>query len=372
MKGCMNAWGMEQRMNDRSIETADKRNAETDIIRRKREHIEICLREDVEGWGEGTGFDRYRFRHLALPELDFAEIRLDGFFLGRGLKAPFFVSSMTGGTDEAGRINVRLAEAAQRRGWAMGLGSLRAAIEAPDSAASFQVRSVAPDVPLLANLGAVQLNCGYGIDECRRAVDLTGADALVLHLNGMQEVFQDGGNTDFRGLLRRISALCKEAEFPVGVKEVGMGIDGETVRTLAELGVSFVDVAGAGGTSWIKVEKYRTKDRLRRKAADAFEEWGNPTAECVREAREAAPDTTLIASGGAASGVDAAKALALGADAVGFGRALLAPALDSAEALDELFARIEFELRAAMFGIGAGSLSELRGTRRLVRREGNG
>jgi len=355
-------------MDEKNVEAAAEMSPETEIKRRKREHIEICLREDVEGWGEGTGFDRYRFRHLALPELDFADIRLDSSFLGRNLKAPFVVSSMTGGTDEAGRINVRLAEAAQRHGWAMGLGSLRAAIEAPDSAASYRVRQIAPDVPLLANLGAAQLNYGYGIAECRRAVEMTGADALVLHLNGMQEVFQDGGDTNFRGLARRIAELCKEAEFPVGVKEVGMGIDGETVRMLADIGVSFVDVAGAGGTSWIKVEKYRTKDRLRKIASDAFEDWGNPTAECIREAREAASDMALIASGGMTNGVEAAKALALGADAVAFGKALLAPALDSADKLDELFARVEFELKAAMFGIGAGNLQELRGTRRLVRR----
>jgi len=350
-------------------ESAGIPSSDAEIKKRKRQHLEICLREDVEGWGDGTGFDRYRFLHLAMPELDYAEIDVKASLLGRDLKAPFIVSSMTGGTDEAGRINVRLAEAAQRRGWAMGLGSLRAAIEDPGSVASFQVRQVAPDIPLLANLGAVQLNYGYGVAECRRAVEMTGADALVLHLNGMQELFQDGGDTNFSGLFKRISELVREADFPVGVKEVGMGIDGETARRFADIGVAFIDVAGAGGTSWIKVEKFRTGDRLRRRAADAFEDWGNPTAECVRETREAVPYITLIASGGMGNGVDAAKALALGADAAAFGRALLASATDSEERLDELFARLEFELRAAMFGIGAANLGELRGTPRLVRRD---
>jgi isopentenyl-diphosphate delta-isomerase len=340
---------------------------DSDIRRRKQEHIEICLREDVEGRGEGTGFNRYRFRHLALPEVDFDEIDLSSVFLGRLLKAPLMVSSMTGGSDEASRINIRLAEAAESRGWAMGLGSLRAAIEHPHAAPSFQVRRVAPNVPIVANLGAVQLNYGYGVEECRRAVDLTEADALVLHLNGMQEIFQSGGDVNFSGLLRRIEQLCRKAEFPVGIKEVGWGIDGETAKRLMEAGVSFVDVAGAGGTSWIEVEKHRSDDAIRQSAAKAFENWGIPTAECIVEAREALPSGLLIASGGMVNGVDAAKALALGANLVSFGRALLAPAIQSSKLLETLFERVEFELRVAMFGIGAADVGQLKATGRLVR-----
>lgn len=326
------------------------------------------MREDVEGRGEGNGFDRYRFQHLALPEIDFADIELAGKFLGRPVKAPFLVSSMTGGPDEAGRINARLAEAAQRRGWAMGLGSLRAAIESPGTAGTFRVRRLAPDIPLLANLGAVQLNCGFGPDECRRAMELAEADALVLHLNGMQELFQDGGNTNFGGLLKRISELCRAATFPVGAKEVGFGIDGVAAKALADAGVSFIDAAGAGGTSWIKVERFRTRDPMRKSAASAFEDWGIPTAECVADVRAAVPAMPLIASGGLKTGTEAAKAIAIGADLAAFGRRLLVSATQSAESLEALFARLEFEMKAAMFGIGAANLQELRSTARLKKR----
>ncbi|MFC5467665.1 type 2 isopentenyl-diphosphate Delta-isomerase [Cohnella suwonensis] len=338
-----------------------------DIGERKNQHIDICLNEDVEGRGEGTGFDRYRFVHSALPELDFRAIDIGAAFLGKRTKTPFMISSMTGGTDEAGRINVRLAEMAERKGWSMGLGSLRAAIEQPERAASFRVRRFAPGIPLLANLGAAQLNAGFGADECRQAMALAEADGLVLHLNGMQELFQDEGDVDFSGLLRRIERLCRDAEFPVGVKEVGFGIDGATARRLTDAGVSFVDVAGAGGTSWIEVEKYRSADPVRREAAHAFLDWGIPTAECVVGVRAAVPGTTIVASGGMHNGVDAAKAIALGANVVSYGRTLLAPALGTDEELERTFDRIAFELRAAMFGIGAGDLDRLRRTDRLAK-----
>ncbi|WP_342773071.1 type 2 isopentenyl-diphosphate Delta-isomerase [Paenibacillus flagellatus] len=334
---------------------------------RKAEHIRICLEEDVGSRSIGSGFERYRFRHEALPELGFDRIDTSAEWLGRRLRVPLLISSMTGGTEEALRINRHLAEAAEARGWAMGLGSMRAAVEKPELARTFRIRDVAPSVPLVANIGAVQLNCGYGVDECRRAVELAEADALVLHLNGMQELFQPEGDVDFAGLLGRIERLCRDMPVPVGAKEVGWGIAGDTARRLADAGVRFLDVAGAGGTSWIQVEKFRSADPVRRAAADAFADWGIPTAECVVEARAAAPGCTLIASGGLATGVDAAKAIALGADIAGFGRSLLGAAVGSAERTAQTLERIEFELRAAMFGIGAGDLRKLRDTPRLVR-----
>ncbi|WP_331872354.1 type 2 isopentenyl-diphosphate Delta-isomerase [Cohnella abietis] len=334
--------------------------------RRKKEHIEICLQEDVTSKGGGTGFQHYRFRHRALPEIDYAAIDTSTNFVGRAIKVPLMISSMTGGTEEAARINIKLAEAAEKRGWAMGLGSLRAAIEQPATAASYQVRTYAPNVPLIANIGAVQLNYGFGIEQCRRAVELSDADALVLHLNGLQEVFQEGGNSNFGGLLRKIEQLCKVAEFPVGVKEVGWGIDGVTARALKEAGVSFIDVAGSGGTSWSQVEKFRSTNNLSKAAAEAFADWGTPTAQCVVEVSEAATDTYLIASGGLVSGVDAAKAIALGANMASFGRALLAPAVHSEAELNQLLERLELELRIAMFGIGAANLQELHRTNRIV------
>lgn len=339
----------------------------SDIERRKNEHIDICLNEDVRSAAAGGGFGRYRFRHNALPELDFDKIDTSTSFLGRPLKVPLLVSSMTGGTTEANRINRRLAEAAERRGWAMGLGSGRAAIERPELATSFQVRDAAPTIPIVANLGAVQLNYGYGADECRRLLELTGADGLVLHLNGLQEVFQPEGDTNFAGLLRRIEKLCRELDKPVGVKEVGWGIDGGNARRLFEAGVRFVDVAGAGGTSWSQVEKFRLPPGVRREAAEAFAGWGLPTADCLADARAAVPEALLIGSGGLATGVDAAKAIALGADLAGFGRSLLAGAVDSAERLEAQFAVFEFELKAAMFGIGATTVAQLAATDRLER-----
>jgi len=337
------------------------------VEQRKRQHIDICLHERVEGERMSTGLERYRFRHRALPELDFSEIRTDTVFLNRKINAPFFISSMTGGTGQAMDINRNLAQLAQKRGWAFGVGSLRAAIEHPELLGSFRVRSYAPDIPILANLGAVQLNYGFGYEECMRAVEWIEADALVLHLNSLQEVFQPEGNTNFRGLLNRILALCRRMPIPVGIKEVGWGIDSDLAVQLAEAGVSFLDVAGAGGTSWILVEKHRSSDPIKRAAADAFADWGIPTADCVREVRARLPETLLIASGGLANGVEAAKAIALGADLAGFGRSLLSSAVTSLERLDELAERLEFELRTAMFGIGAASIRELRSTPRLMR-----
>ncbi|MEC0136646.1 type 2 isopentenyl-diphosphate Delta-isomerase, partial [Paenibacillus macerans] len=265
---------------------------------RKTEHIRLCLEEQVNAEGIRTGFEKYVFRHNALPELNFDEISLKTTFLGAPIRTPLLISSMTGGSKLAGEINMRLAEAAERRGWTMGVGSIRAAVERDELAPTFAVRRFAPSIPVIANLGAVQLNYGYGPEDCRRAVDIAGADMLVLHLNGLQEVFQPEGNTSFGGLLSRIEQVCKALPVPVGVKEVGWGIDGGTAKRLRGAGVAFIDVAGAGGTSWSQVEKFRSGDLVRRAAAEAFADWGIPTAECIREVRAAVPDAALIGSGG--------------------------------------------------------------------------
>ncbi|MFD2612663.1 type 2 isopentenyl-diphosphate Delta-isomerase [Paenibacillus gansuensis] len=335
--------------------------------KRKSEHIEICLQEEVQGKGITTGFERYRFHHNALPEIDFASISTDSIFLGKPLKAPLLISSMTGGTDRAGRINRALAETAEARGWAMGVGSVRAAVQNEELADTFDVRKYAPTIPILSNVGAVQLNYGFGVDEARRAVELVEADGLVLHLNSMQEVFQPEGDTNFAALLPRIEELCSRLGLPVGVKEVGWGIDAETAARLHNAGVSFIDVAGAGGTSWSEVEKFRSASPLQRAAAEAFAGWGIPTAESLREVRGRLPAGTVIASGGLATGLDAAKAVALGADLAGYGRRLLPAAAGdrAAEELHAKFEQIELEFRIAMFGIGAGSLAKLKGTPRL-------
>jgi isopentenyl-diphosphate delta-isomerase len=335
--------------------------------KRKNEHIKIALHKDVAGKRVTSGFERYRFVHQALPEIDFEQISLSTHFLGKKMKAPLFISSMTGGTKEAGQINKNLAIAAQQRGWAMGLGSGRAAIEHPEVADTFQVRSVAPDIPLLANLGAVQLNYGVDVDDCRRLVEMLEADALILHLNPMQEVFQPEGNTQFKGLLAKIERVCHALEVPVGIKEVGSGIDGDLAVKLYDAGAAFIDVAGAGGTSWIQVEKYRSKNPLLKEAAESFIDWGIPTTDCILEVRKKAPQGCLIASGGLYSGVDAAKAIALGADLAGFGRSLLsAAAQKSAEAITACLEKIELELKIVMFGIGVDDITGLKETKRLV------
>ncbi|MCU6712454.1 type 2 isopentenyl-diphosphate Delta-isomerase [Paenibacillus sp. J5C_2022] len=344
-------------------------NKET-ITRRKREHIAICLNEQVAGVGITTGLERVRFIHNALPEVSFREISLETEWLDKRLAAPLLVSSMTGGTDEAGAINRRLAVAAEERGWAIGLGSMRAAIESEELASTFSIRKEAPSIPVIANLGAVQLNYGYGPDTCMRAVDIAEADALVLHLNSMQEVFQPEGDTDFKGLLKRIREVCRSCPVPVGMKEVGWGLDDATAALLHDAGVSFLDIAGAGGTSWSQVEKFRTSSPVQRAAAEAFQDWGIPTAESLLELRSRLPDAFLIASGGLQSGVDAAKTLALGANLAGFGRSLLPRAAGedaelSVASLLEQFQVVEYQLRAAMFGIGAATVKQLRETKRI-------
>ncbi|MFC4776404.1 type 2 isopentenyl-diphosphate Delta-isomerase [Paenibacillus sp. GCM10023252] len=341
-------------------------NAPTE--KRKGEHIRICLQEEVNSVGITTGFERYRFRHQALPEIAYDDIKLSTSWFGRKMRTPLLVSSMTGGTAEAGQINRRLAEVAEARGWAIGLGSMRAAIEKDALASSFSVRAEAPTVPVIANLGAVQLNYGFGADSCRRAVHLAEADALVLHLNSMQEVFQPEGDTNFRGLLSRIEEVCRRSEVPIGVKEVGWGIDGDTANRLLEAGVSFLDVAGAGGTSWSQVEKYRSANGIQRQAAEAFADWGIPTADSLVEVRERLDSIPLVASGGMQTGVEAAKAIALGANLVGYGRALLPGAASGTlDSLAEQFSRIEYELRTAMFGIGVSTIDELASTSRLMK-----
>ncbi|GLX69573.1 type 2 isopentenyl-diphosphate Delta-isomerase [Paenibacillus glycanilyticus] len=345
--------------------------ASVSTSKRKSEHIRICLQENVAGEGIDTGLAQLRFRHNALPEIAFEDIKLDSEWLGRRMRTPLLVSSMTGGTSEAGAINRRLAEAAETRGWAIGLGSMRAAIEHEELASSFYIRDIAPTVPVIANLGAVQLNYGYGVEACRRAVDIAEADALVLHLNSMQEVFQPEGDTNFRDLLPKIEEVCRALPVPVGIKEVGWGIDADSAAALALAGAAFIDVAGAGGTSWSQVEKFRQNDPMRRLAAEAFAGWGIPTAASLAEVKARLPHMPVIASGGLQHGVDAAKSIALGADLAGFGRVLLPRAANedtriSVEMLVEQFERIEFELRAAMFGIGAATIAELQHTNRLI------
>jgi isopentenyl-diphosphate delta-isomerase len=329
---------------------------------RKADHIRINLQEDVSHKHVSTGFERYRLVHCALPGFNLEEVDTSTALLGKHLAAPLFISSMTGGTPEAGEINRRLAEAAQAAGVGMGLGSQRAAIEDPSLADTYRVRHLAPDILLMANLGAIQLNYHYGPDECRRAVEMVKADALILHLNPLQEALQPEGNTHFTGLLSKIESVCRTLEVPVVVKEVGSGISEQVARQLASAGVAVIDVAGAGGSSWSQVEMHRATTEGLRQVAEAFADWGIPTAESLQLARRGAPELPIIASGGVRDGIQIAKAIALGAAACGVAGPFLSAASKSTAAVAELVAVIIAQLRIAMFAAGAVNISTLQRT----------
>jgi isopentenyl-diphosphate delta-isomerase len=327
---------------------------------RKREHIETVLGADVAAKGVTTGFERFFFEHRALPEMSLDQVDLSLELFGRHLAAPLLISSMTGGTAMARDINLRLAEAAQELGIAMGLGSQRAAIEDETLADTFRVRTVAPDVLLFANLGAVQLNCGYGADQARRAVEMIGADALFLHLNPLQEAVQAGGDRDWRGLTAKIERLVVELGVPVLVKEVGNGISAALAAELVACGIGGIDVAGAGGTSWSEVEAHRQPDPFQRRVAHGFAGWGIPTALALMEVTAAAPGLPVFASGGIRSGIDVAKAVRLGATLCGVAAPVLGTATETAEKVAGRMAEITAALRIAAFCTGSPDLAALR------------
>ncbi|MGB0563712.1 MAG: type 2 isopentenyl-diphosphate Delta-isomerase [Spirulinaceae cyanobacterium] len=327
---------------------------------RKADHIRICLEEDVQFRQQTSGLENYRFSHAALPELNYYEIDLGTTFLGKRLQAPILISSMTGGTAQAQQINQRLAVAAQTNGLAMGVGSQRVAIEKPEVWPTFQVRHLAPDILLLANLGAVQLNYTYGLEQCRRAIDGLEADALILHLNPLQECIQPNGDRNFAGLLGKIATLCQQLPVPVIAKEVGNGISARMAQQLMEAGVAAIDVAGAGGTSWSKVEGQRAESPLQRRLGQTFADWGIPTADCITQIRAIAPHIPLIASGGLRNGLEAAKAIALGADLAGFAFPFLKAATTAPEAVQALIEVLQAELKTTLFCTGSPTLTALR------------
>jgi isopentenyl-diphosphate delta-isomerase len=329
------------------------------IDRRKADHIKINLEQDVRS-ALTTGLERIHFPHEALPELDLERVETRLSLFGKPLAAPILISSMTGGTAEAERINLHLAEAAQATGIAMGVGSQRAALEHPEQAKTFQVRRVAPDILLFANLGAVQLNYGYGIDECRKAIDMIQADALIFHFNPLQEAVQDAGDTNFARLSRKLEEICKKLEVPVIGKEVGWGMSERSAKLLADCGVSAIDVAGAGGTSWSQVEMHRAPDEFTRELAATFVGWGIPTVESILNVRKAARDLKILASGGLKDGLDIAKCIALGATLGGMaGRFLKAAAISPEKTIDRV-KLTKRQIQVAMFAAGAGDLNALR------------
>ncbi len=333
---------------------------------RKSDHIRINLEENVDSPRLTTGLERFCFLHQGLPELDLETIDTSITVMGKQLCAPILISSMTGGTEEAERINLNLAEAAERAGIAMGVGSQRAAIEEPEQAYTFQVRRVAPNLLLFANLGAIQLNKGYTAEHCLRAVEMIEADALILHLNPLQEAVQADGDWNWSGLAQKIERVCSTLPVPVIAKEVGWGISPQAARRLADAGVAAIDVAGGGGTSWTEVEYHRATTTRLRRLTRAFTDWGIPTAESIMFVRQELPQMSIFASGGLRNGIDIAKCLALGADLGGMAGPLLKAAVVSSEDVTEEIETTLAELRLAMFAAGAGTLSALREPGRLT------
>jgi isopentenyl-diphosphate delta-isomerase len=329
---------------------------------RKVDHIRINLDKDVQFPRLTTGLEHYRFMHQALPELNLHDVDSSVTLFGKTLSAPILISSMTGGTELARNLNRNLAEAAQVYGIAMGLGSQRAAIENPGLADSYRVRDIAPDILLFANVGAVQLNYGYGLEQCLRAVEMIAADALILHFNVLQEAVQPEGDVNFAGLLTKVEQICKALPVPVIAKEVGWGFSEINARDLENAGVAAIDVAGSGGTSWSEVEYHRAPTAYHARVAASFADWGIPTADAVQYAAKGAPNIPIIASGGLRDGIDIAKCIALGATLGGMAGPFLKAADHSIEAVEQLIRETTTQIRIAMLCSGARTIADLQHT----------
>ena len=327
---------------------------------RKVDHIRINLDQDVQFPRLTTGLEKYRFMHQAVPELSLADIDTSAELFGKSLDSPILISSMTGGAEMAQNINRNLAAAAQKHNIAMGLGSQRAAIENEALASTYAIRETAPDIMLFANLGAVQFNYGYDIEECRLAVDMVEADVLILHFNVLQEAVQAEGDINFSGLLGKIEKVCKSLDVPVIAKEVGWGFSEDAVYDLANAGIAAIDVAGSGGTSWSEVEYHRAPTAFHARVARSFADWGIPTADAIQYARSTAPTLPIFASGGLRDGIDIAKSLALGASLAGLAGPFLQAASESVESVDLLIQELQAQLRIAMLCTASQNIEQLR------------
>lgn len=320
---------------------------------RKQDHIDICLNKNVNS-NIKTGLEKYRLLYNALPEIDMKEISLDTKFLGTKISLPLMISPITGGSKTSLNINRNLAKIAQEYNIPMGVGSQRVAIENPELEATFKIRDIAPNIPIFANIGAVQLNYGYGIKQIKKTIEMIKADALVFHLNPLQEAIQPEGNTDFRGLLNKIAKISSELDIPVIVKEVGHGINSNVAKRLEEAGVTCIDVSGLGGTSWAMVEGYRKDEEL----GKTFKDFGISLAESLNSIRENT-NIEIIASGGIRNGIDIVKSLCLGANICGIARPFLQPALDSPNAIRNYLDKLIKEMKIAMFCLGVKKVSKL-------------
>jgi len=336
--------------------------SDSSIISRKKDHININLNEDVSS-ERSTGLSEFHFVHNALPEIDLSTIDTSQSIFGKCVRLPILISSMTGGTTHAAEINKRLALVAERFGLAMGVGSQRAAIENPNLSESFKIRKISPSILLFANIGAVQLNYGYGLNECKQAVDMIEADALILHLNPLQEAIQENGNTNFSGLLSKIEEICKSLNTPVIIKEVGWGISADLAKKLVNVGVSGIDVSGAGGTSWSQVERFRLKEEVDIRVAESFRDWGIPTGDALLQLVEKKINTLIISSGGLKTGMDLAKSIAIGAKLAGMASVFLKKAVASANDLSDEVQICEKIIRIAMFVTGSRNLEQFQNSK---------
>ncbi len=335
---------------------------------RKNQHIAICADQDVETSDRYTGFSDYHFLPQALPELNLQDVQTKTSFLGREFAAPMLITGMTGGIERGAEINRRLALAAQNAGIPMGVGSQRIALDDPNLAAIFAVKQYAPKVFLIGNIGAAQLVNGLSIADCQRALDMIDADALAVHVNVLQESVQVEGDHQFHGLLKKLATLKRNLAVPMIVKEVGGGIDPVTAKRLDEIGIDAIDTGGRGGTSWGFIEGKRSNSRLTQHAADTFRDWGIPTAYALRALHQQSTKAALIATGGIRSGLDIAKAIALGASMTGIGLPLFRAALLEVEhAVDDLLATYLHELKITMLCTGAKTLTDLREQNKICR-----
>ena len=330
------------------------------LAARKLRHIDACLTGPVEFVGVTAGFNWFELPYNALTQTSLADIDLSTRFLGSPLQAPVLIGAMTGGAELARTINRNLAEAAQKLGVGMMLGSQRIMLgddpSADAAAASFEVRDLAPDVLLIGNIGLAQVTDGLA-PRLTAALKRVGANAVAVHINPLQEAMQCNGDTDFTGSLDRLGRLAAELDYPVLVKEVGHGIGAAAAERLRGMSIAAVDVAGAGGTSWARVEQVVRYGEVR---YPAVADWGIPTAQALMEVRRTLPEMPLVASGGVRSGMDAAKALALGADVVAMARPLLAPAIESSAAVVDVLGGFIEELRICLHCCGAADVAELR------------
>jgi isopentenyl-diphosphate Delta-isomerase len=329
------------------------------IVKRKKDHLKFALSKEAQIGS--TGLDAYRFTHNALPEVDFDKIDTSTKFLGKKVDYPFFISCMTGGILEGKNINRNLAKAAQKHNIAMGVGSQRASIEYPELQDLFMAREVAPDIPLMANIGIVQLNYGFGLQEYQKCVNMIKADALVVHINPIQEIIQPEGDRNWEGLLQKLEKIVKKLSVPVIAKEVGFGLSEDVIKRLYNIGVKIFDTAGWGGTNWSYVEGMRGK--ADKNLGMLFSNWGIPSADSVimaKKVKDVKSDITILGSGGIKNGLEIAKVLALGADMAGLAAPFGKAARKSSSEVETLISRLGLEFKTTMFGLGAKNIKDLK------------